>query len=275
MTVTTYESLEISRLDGIAEVALAGPGKGNAVGPAFFRELPQVFAELDDDPTVRVIVVRGKGGVFTYGLDLKAIAPILMPLLSGENLAAERTQLLRMVGQWQQGFDRVERCAKPVVAAVSGPCIGAGVDLISACDVRLASNEARFSVREVKMAIVADMGSLQRLPRIIGHGATRELAFTGKDIDAQRALSIGLVNEVFESEEILLAKAREMARQIADNPPLVVQGIKQVLGFAEQRRILEGEQFTAVWNAAFLASDDLREAITAFMEKRSPRFQGR
>jgi enoyl-CoA hydratase len=275
MSTTAYESLTVERADGIAEVVLTGPGKGNAMGPAFFRELPEVFTELDRDESVRVVVVRGSGGVFTYGLDLKAVAPTLMPLLSSENLAAERTQLLRLIGEWQRGFDLVERCVKPVICAVAGPCIGGGIDLAAACDVRLASRDARFSVREVKVAIVADLGSLQRLPRIIGHGHTRELAFTGKDIDAERALRIGLVNDVLADEPELLARAREMARQIADNPPLVVQGIKQVLAFGEERRLREGERFVAVWNSAFLASRDLMEAMTAFMEKRSPRFSGK
>ncbi len=271
----SYESLSVTKSDFIAEVVLRGPGKGNAMGPAFFRELPEVFADLDRDESVRVVIVRGNGGVFTYGLDLKAVAPTLMPLLSSENLAAERMQLLRLIGEWQRACDSVERCTKPVICAIAGPCIGGGVDLAAACDIRLASRDARFSVREVKVAIVADLGSLQRLPRIIGQGHTRELAFTGKDIDAERALRIGLVNDVFDDEASLLDHARSMAREIADNSPLAVQGIKQVLAFGEERRILDGERYAAVWNSAFLASRDLVEAMTAFMEKRPPRFTGR
>ena len=269
-----FESVTVEREDTVAEVVLTGPGKGNAMGPAFFRELPEVFAELDRDDSVRVVILRGKGGVFTYGLDLKAVAPTLMPLLSGENLAKERTQLLRLIGEWQRAADLVERCSKPVIAAIAGPCIGGGIDLAAACDVRLCSRDARFSVREVKVAIVADLGSLQRLPRIIGHGHTRELAFTGKDIDAERAQRINLVNDVYEDETALLDAARAMAREIAANPPLVVQGIKQVLAYGEERRILDGERYAAVWNSAFLASRDLAEAMAAFMEKRAPRFTG-
>ena len=270
----SYESVTIERTDTVAEVVLTGPGKGNAMGPAFFRELPEVFTELDRDDAVRAVVLRGKGGVFTYGLDLKAVAPTLMPLLSAENLAKERTQLLRLIGEWQRAADLVERCTKPVIAAIAGPCIGGGIDIAAACDVRLCSRDARFSVREVKVAIVADLGSLQRLPRIIGHGHTRELAFTGKDIDAERALRIGLVNDVYDDEVALLAAARAMASEIAENPPLVVQGVKQVLSYGEERRILDGERYAAVWNAAFLASRDLAEAMAAFMEKRPPRFTG-
>ncbi|MBX3190919.1 MAG: crotonase/enoyl-CoA hydratase family protein [Labilithrix sp.] len=265
--------MRVEIADGIADVCLVGPGKGNAMGPAFFRELPEIFTSLDRDEVVRAVVLRGNGGVFSYGLDLKAMAGNLMPLLAPGNLAAERARLLDLIGDLQRGFDAVERCRKPVIAAVAGPCIGGGVDLVAACDIRIASRDARFSVREAKVAIVADMGSLQRLPRIIGHGHTRELAFTGKDIDAARALRIGLVNDVYENEDELLAAARTLAREIADNPAVVVQGVKQVLAFGEGRSVADAERFVAVWNAAFLASADLAEAMQAFMEKRPPKYR--
>lgn len=269
---TSYESMRVDRADGIAEVILLGPGKGNAMGPAFFRELPELFSSLDRDDTVRAVIVRGDKGIFSYGLDLKAMAGALMPHLAPGNLAAERTKLLDLIGDLQRGFDAVERCRKPVIAAIAGPCIGGGVDLVSACDVRIASRDARFSVREVKVAIVADLGSLQRLPRIIGHGHTRELALTGRDIDADRALRIDLVNDVYDDEAKLLEAARKLAREIADNPAVVVQGVKQVLAFGEGQRTADAERFVAVWNAAFLASTDLAEAMQAFMERRPPRF---
>jgi enoyl-CoA hydratase len=270
----SYAAFEIQLSEGIAEVSLIGPGKGNAMGLDFFRELPEVFTALDRDDSVRAVVLRGKGGKFSYGLDVTGIAPTLMPLLAPENRIKERTALLRMIGDWQRGFDLVERCSKPVIAAIAGPCIGGGMDLASACDIRLCTKDAKFSVREVKLAIVADMGSLQRLPRIIGHGHTRELAFTGKDIDAAEALRIQLVNDVLDDEAALLERARATARAIAANPPLTVQGVKQVLNYAEERRTLDAERFVAVWNAAFLSSKDLVEAMAAFMEKRAPKFTG-
>lgn len=270
--MSTYESMRVERADGVAEVVLIGPGKGNAMGPAFFEELPSLFTALDRDPAVRAVIVRGDNGVFTYGLDLKAMAGLLMPHIGPGNLAAERSKLLDLIGDMQRGFDAVEKCRKPVIAAIAGACIGGGVDLVSACDVRLAARDAKLSVREVKVAIVADLGSLQRLPRIIGHGHTRELAFTGRDIDAERALRINLVNDVYDDEAKLLEAARKMAREIADNPSVVVQGIKQVLGFGESQRIADAERFVAVWNAAFLASNDLGEALQAFMERRPPKF---
>jgi len=269
-----YEAFRVERKGNVAEVVLTGPGKGNAMGPQFFRELPQIFAALDRDDAVRAVVLRGDNGVFSYGLDLRTMAGELMPLIQKDNLASERMKLLDLIGDLQRGFDLVARCKKPVIAAIAGACIGGGVDLISACDVRLAAKNAKFSVREVKLAIVADMGSLQRLPRIIGQAHARELAFTGKDIDAARAEKIGLVSDVFEDEAAVLGAARAMAEEIATSSPLAVQGIKQVMNYGDERGILESERYVAVWNAAFLASNDLVEAIQAFMEKRAPQFKG-
>ncbi len=270
----TLKSFEVSIANHVAEVVLKGPGKGNALGPDFWRECPEVFAALDANEAVRAVILRGDGGNFTYGLDLKSMAPALAENLAGPNLAAERTKFLGLVHELQRAGDGVANCRKPVIAAVHGQCIGGGVDIIAACDVRLCSRASRFSVREVKVAMVADLGSLQRLPRIIGQGHTRELAYTGKDIDAERALRIGLVGEVYDDEAALLAGARAMAQEIADNPPLVVQGAKQVLDYCQDKSIADGERFVAVWNAAFLASNDLKEAMMAFMEKRAPKFTG-
>jgi enoyl-CoA hydratase len=275
MTKGDDRALRVTTADGVAEVVLVGPGKGNAMGPDFWREMPLAFEELDRDPSVRAVVVRGEGGNFSYGLDLMAMAGIVGPFVAGTQMAGDRQRLLDLVHELQRAFDRVAACRKPVVAAVSGWCIGGGLDLAAACDVRLASRDARFSLREVKVAMVADLGSLQRLPKIIGQGATRELAFTGRNIDAERALRIGLVSDVLESEAELLAAARAMTREIADNPGVVVQGIKQVMNACQDLSVEEGLRHVAVWNAGFLQSLDLAEAFTAFAERRPPRFVGK
>lgn len=259
---------------GVAEVVLLGPGKGNTMGPDFWRECPEVFRALDADPKVRVVLLRGSGAHFTYGLDLPGMASLFAPVVSGEALAAPRTELLDAIHRLQGATQAVADCRKPVVAAVSGWCIGGGLDLCAACDVRLCSAEARFSLREVRLAIVADLGSLQRLPPIIGEGATRELALTGRDVDADRAARLGLVTEVFPDPPALLDGARALAREIAQNPPLTVQGIKRVMNFGQGRPPGDGLAYVAAWNAAFLGSRDLQEAMTAFMERRPPRFQG-
>jgi enoyl-CoA hydratase len=161
-----------------------------------------------------------------------------------------------------------------VIAAVHGWCIGGGVDLISACDIRMASADAVFSVRETKIAIVADLGTLQRLPGIVGRGHVNELALSGRDIPAERALQIGLVNDVLPDVDACHKAALALAAEIAANSPLVVQGTKAVLRAGEGRSVAEGLDYVGVWNAAFLRSNDLTEAMTAFLEKREPRFTG-
>jgi enoyl-CoA hydratase len=223
-------------------------------------------------------VVAARGPHFSVGLDLKAMGGLLAAGRpgNGEKLSAAaqaraaRTEILRL----QHAITAVADCPKPVIAAVHGFCIGGGVDLITACDIRLASADAVFSVREAKVAIVADLGSLQRLPRIVGAGHVAELAFTGKDIDADRARQIGLVNDVLPDSEAVLAAARALANEIAANSPLAVQGTKAVLAANDGRTVAQGLDYVATWNAGMLASDDLTEAMVAFMEKRPPRFTG-
>jgi enoyl-CoA hydratase len=176
----------------------------------------------------------------------------------------------------QASVSAVAACRKPVVAAVHGYCIGGGVDLIAACDVRLAADDAVFSVRETKIAIVADLGSLQRLPRLVGAGHLAELALTGKDIDAERAKAIGLVNDVYPGGLDAVRKAAvDLAAEIAANSPLAVQGTKAVLAANDGRTVAEGLEYVAWWNSLYLHSADLTEAMTAFFEKRPPRFTGR
>ena len=267
-------ALSVEIADHIATVTLLGPGKGNAMGPDLWRELPEAFAALDADASVRVVVLRGSGDHFTYGLDLMAMAGELGPHLAQATTAGPRTELLGIIRRLQGAVNAVERCRKPVIAAIHGWCIGGGIDLVTACDVRMCSAEARFSVREVRVAMVADLGTHQRLPRVIGQGHARELALTGRDIDAAYAERIGLVNHVHPSPEALFEAAHGVAREIVDNPPLVVQGIKQVMNFSADHPTSDGLAYVALWNSAFLASDDLTEAMTAFAMKRPPSFKG-
>lgn len=258
----------------VVEVVLTGPGKGNSMGPDFWREMPEVFAALDADPTVRAVLIRGQGRFFSAGLDLTAMAG------GGggaddDGLAGARTAFLEHLTRLQQALTAVEQCRKPVVAAVHGWCIGGGVDLVACCDIRVCAADARFSVREVRIAIVADVGSLQRLPHIIGDGMTRRLALTGEDVDAAFAERVGLVSEVFPDADAMLAGARALCGVLAANPPLVVQGTKQVLNSCRDLSVEQGLRHVAVWNSAFLRSHDLGEAMAAFAEKRPARYEGR
>lgn len=268
------EVLTIERHGPTATVWLDDPERRNAMGPAFWADLPLAMTELDDDADVRVVVLAARGRHFTSGLDLAAMAGEVMGTGEPSSPAARAAHFLRSVQRLQRSITSVERCPKPVVAAVQGACIGGGVDLITACDIRLCSADATFSVRETRLAMVADVGTLQRLPRIVGRGHAAELALTGRDIGAERAKEIGLVNDVLADVDALHAAAAALAAEIAANSPLAVQGTKHVLRACEDRTIDEGLDYVGVWNAAFLASDDLTEAMTAFFEKRPPRFRG-
>jgi len=269
-----YKSLRLEIHGEIAKVVLIGPGKGNAMGPDFWSEMPKLFEQLDKDDQVRVIILCGDGDNFSYGLDLPAMMNQPGFKMIGQNLAAERTRFLDMALEMQKAINGVASCRKPVIAAVHGWCIGAGLDLISACDIRIASSNAKFSLREVKVAIVSDMGSLQRLPYVIGEANTRDLALTGRDIDARYAEKINLVTEVFDSAEALFAGAQERAQAIADNPPIVVQGIKRVMNQAKAQQLNTNLDFVVLWNSAFMQSNDLIEAMMAFQQKRPPKFKG-
>ena len=275
----TYEYLQIERDAAIAVLWLARPEKLNAVSRSMWDALPQAVAELDADPAVRVIVLAGRGKVFCAGIDLPDHAPALAGGESisgkGESAVGKRRALYDDIRRYQHAVSSLALTNKPVIAAVHGACLGAGMDLITACDLRLAAADAVFSVRETRIAMVADVGTLQRLPRIVSDGAARELIFTGRDIDAARAREIGLVNEVLPDAEALQRRAREVAAEIAAHSPLAVQGAKQVLGHTGRREIDAGLDYVAAWNAAFLHSDDLGEALAAFMERRKPEFRGR
>lgn len=265
-----HEFFDVERQGKIATLWLNRPERRNAMGPAFWNELPEAMAELGGDDEVRAIVIAGRGQDFTVGLDLKSMMGSL-----GDAGRSRRFGLLDEIERLQRSITSVAKCPKPVIAAVHGYCIGGGIDLITACDVRYAAAKTTFSIRETRIAIVADVGTLQRLPAIIGKGHVAELAFTGEDFSAERAEQIHLVNRVFADAEATLAAARDLAERIAANSPLAVAGTKRVLEYCENKSIEDGLAYVAAWNAAFLHSEDLTEAMQAFAEKRRPNFKGR
>ncbi len=279
-TIETFASEVLAiEVDGhVATLWLDRPEKRNALGPAFWDDLPEAMAAIGGDPSVRAVVIAARGPHFSVGLDLVAMSGLMGGGMDGDgprpSVAARAWRSRAEIVRLQESVTSVADCTVPVIAAVHGWCIGGGVDLIAACDIRLASADAQFSVRETRIAIVADLGSLQRLPGIIGRGHVAELAYTGKDITAARAEVIGLVNHVCPDADAVVADARAMAAEIAANSPLAVQGTKAVLVAGEDRTVAEGLDYVATWNAAFLASDDLAEAMTAFLEKRPATFTG-
>ncbi len=275
------DSITTERRGQVAIVWLDRARKLNAFAPKFWTEFPATIEELGADEEIRAIVVAAKGRVFTVGLDLEAFA---MALSAGSldsdavdppSPAAHRAATRKMIKTMQHTVSSVAECPKPVIAAIHGYCIGAGVDLITACDIRYAAAGSTFSIRETRLALVADVGTLQRLPRIIDPGSVAELAFTGRDFDAGEAASLGLISKILPDADATLEAAMETAELIAANSPLAVQGTKAVLRAGDGRTIDEALDYVALWNAAFLHSDDIQEALAAFADKREPKFQGK
>ncbi len=262
-------NFRIEREDGIAWLILNRPEQRNTMTWDFFSDLQENFTLFDADAKVRAVVIRAEGKMFTAGLDLQGAASLI-----GDNSASSREQMRKFILHLQDGISALERCRKPVIAAVHGWCIGGGVDLVTACDIRIATADARFSVRETRIGIIADLGTLQRLPTIIGHGWSRELALTGRDFSADEALKMGFITHICVDREELYKKAGEFAREIAALPPLAVQGTKDVLLNARDQGIYPGLKYVAQKNSALIPNDDMLEAIAAFMEKRTPRFTG-
>ena len=255
--------------EGVAHVELARPDKLNAMDRDMFAAIGDAFRALGRDPAVRAILLSGQGKHFTAGLDLD-YASRQFPPSNDPGRAAEAR--LRHIEWLQDAFSAVEAARAPVIAAIHGGCIGAGVDLASACDLRVASADAFFQVAEVDVAITADLGTLQRLGYLLPHGVLRELTFTGRRMAADEAARYGLVNRVEADREAALAAALELARTIAAKSPLAVAGAKRSLNHRRGRPVEEGLRDVALWNAAALVSADLTEAVRARLGKAEPSF---
>jgi enoyl-CoA hydratase len=274
-----WQHLEIERDGPVAILWLNRPDKLNALHRPLWDDIPAAVAELDADEAIRVIVLAGRGKGFCAGIDLVDHAPALAAGGSmsgkGDSPAARRRALYDDIHRYQHTASCFAATTKPVIAAVHGACLGAGMDLITACDIRIASACATFSVRETRVAMVADVGVLQRLPRIVGEGVARDLVLTARDIDARRALEVHLITELLPDATALEARARALAAAVAAHSPLATRGAKQVMNAASRAAVAESLDYVALWNAAFLHSDDLGEAVRAFIERRPPEFRGR
>ena len=274
----SLEVLDIETANGVATLWLDRPKRYNAMGSGFWEELPTAVRAIQNDPEVRSIVVAARGGHFSVGLDLTEEQSQGAPRRSeGETRpspAARGKQLAARIRRMQEAITTLAESPLPVIAAIHGYCLGGGVDLATACDVRLAAADAVFSVRETRMAMVADVGTLQRLPGIVGKGIAYEICLTGDDVNAERAREIQLVNEVYPDADACLGAARSMAARMAARSPIAVQGTKQVLRYCEDKSVRDGLEYVATWNGTFLQSDDLKEAMQAFAEKRDPSYRG-
>ncbi|MBI6604758.1 MULTISPECIES: crotonase/enoyl-CoA hydratase family protein [Pseudomonas] len=268
--MSEYQAFVVELNGNIAHVQINRPEKINAMNAAFWTEIIDIFQWIDDTDAVRAVVLSGAGKHFSSGIDLMMLASVANDL--GKDVGRNARLLRRKILELQASFNAVDNCRKPVLAAIQGYCIGGAIDLISACDMRYAAEDAQFSIKEIDIGMAADVGTLQRLPRIIGDGMLRELAYTGRMFGAEEARSIGLVNRVYADHDSLLAGVLEIARDIAAKSPIAVTGTKAMISYMRDHTVNDGLEYVATWNSAMLQSNDLRVAMAAHMSKQTPEF---
>ncbi len=268
--MTEYKAFRVELADKIAQVVINRPEKINAMDAAFWSEIIDIFNWIDATDEVRVVVLSGAGKHFSSGIDLQLLASVGSQL--GTDIGRNAERLRSKILSLQASFNAVDNCRKPVIAAIQGYCLGGAIDLISACDMRYSTTGAKFAIKEVDMGMAADVGTLQRLPRIIGDGMMRELAFTGRTIDGEEARSIGLVNRTYPDQQGMMDGVLELARDIASKSPVAIRGTKEMIRYMRDHRVDDGLEYIATWNAAMLQSADIKVAIAAHMSKQKPDF---
>ena len=229
----TYQCVSFSITDKVAHLVLNRPAALNTMQPVLWRELTAILTQLQRNASARALVISSTGKHFTAGMALDVFGNDAdSGIALNDTDAGGRANLASQLDDMQQAFNLIERLRMPVIAAIQGGCIGGGVDMICACDIRLATADAFFCIQEINIGMTADLGTLQRLPKLIPEGIVHEMAYTGRRLTAQRALLTGLVNEVFDSHEAMLAAALQMAREIAEKPPVAIWGSKQAIHYA-------------------------------------------
>ena len=272
----TYESFDFKKENGIGHLKLNRGEEFNKMTLNFWYELPRVLDEIRKDTSLRVLVLSSTGKHFCAGMDLANFGT----LGTGEAKKDNRPDkarigegLFRVAMELQENLTKLEKLRIPVLCGIQGGCIGGGLDMATAADIRFASKDAFFCIQEVNIGMAADIGTLQRLPRVVPEGKVRELAYTGRRMYAEESLECGLVNKVFENHESMLEGIQEMATEIASKSPLAVYGTKAVLNFSRDHSIQDGLEYNALWSGAMLPQEDMAEAMMSRAEKREPEFE--
>ena len=269
-----FETFDLNIKNNIAHICLNRPEKRNSMIPSFWEDLPRVVRDIDSNSLARVIVLSSSGPVFTAGMDLNAFAP--KANMSAEEVKRERIRhgaaFYDTVRKTQDAFNALEACRIPVLAAIQGGCVGGGLDMVTACDMRYCTQDAFFTIFEINIGMTADVGTFPRLVQQIPEGLVRELAYTGRRMPADEALSTGLVNRVFANQEEMLAGVMEIAAEIASKAPLAVYGCKHLINYSKNHTTADTLDYVAIWNASFLQSQEMQEAMMANAEKRSGDF---
>lgn len=269
--MSDYKAFKVELNDKIAHVQINRPEKLNAMNADFWSEIRDIFAWIEETPEVRVVVLSGAGKHFSSGIDLMLLAQVGGQL--GKEVGRNALALKRKIEELQSSFNAVDNCSKPVLAAIQGYCLGGAIDLISACDMRYSTVDAQFAIKEIDVGMTADVGTLQRLPHIIGDGMMREMAYTGRTVLGDEAQRIGLVNSTYADQETLMEAVFAIAQSIAQKSPIAMQGSKEMIRYMRDHTVADGLNYIATWNAAMLQAEDLRVAMAAHMSKQVPEFK--
>ena len=274
MNNTKYKSFTVHISDHVANLILSRPDELNTMSRDFWVELGDVLEEINKNSEVRVVVMSSTGKHFCAGMDLSAFSNGVdnIPDEKKPDHARIGEAVYRVAKELQGYITSLEKIRVPVIAAIHGGCIGGAVDLVTACDIRLASKDAFFCIQEINIGMAADVGTLQRLPKIIPDSKMREMAYTGRRMYADEAKETGLVSDTYESQEEMLAAANELAKVIASKSPVAIYGLKAVMNYSRDHSVSEGLEYNALWSGAMLSQKDMTEAITANMEKRDASF---
>jgi enoyl-CoA hydratase len=268
-----YSCFKVEIEAGVAHIQLKRPESMNTMTRAFWNELPAIVKHIDDNALARCIVITSTGKHFSAGMELSVFT-------DGEGVTEERSgdrhvageSFRRYVGVLQDSFSCLDKARMPVIVAIQGGCIGGAVDFVSACDIRYATTDAFFCIQEINIGMTADVGTFPRLCKLIPEGWVRELAYTGRRLPAAKALAIGLVNELFDSPEALVAHALATGREIAEKSPLAVAGSKVMINYARDHTIADGLDYIATWQTGMFAGSHMAEAFRAKQEKRPADF---
>ena len=267
----SYQCFNVDIADGIAHLRFSRPDKFNSFIPEFWRELPDAINDISDNARANVIVLSAEGKHFTAGMDISVFMQGGLDAPS-ENREVAAEAFRHHVKSLQDTFSAFENARQPVLAAIQGGAVGAGVDLVTACDCRYASAEAFFCVQETAIGMTADVGTFPRLAKVVPEGWARQMAYTAERVPAAKAKEIGLVNEVFDDPDALLAGVMEIAARIAAHSPLAVAGCKRMITYARDHSTQDALDYIGLWNASMLAAGDIKESYIAKSEKRPPKY---
>lgn len=268
----SHTCFDVSIRDHIAHIVLKRPEKRNSMIPEFWDELPAIIADLDDFAKARVIVISSTGPHFTSGMDVSSFGDGHLDADDEQARMQHGARFYNNLRRLQKSFSCLEDCRLPVLAAIQGGCIGGGVDLATACDMRYASEDAFFTIFETNIGMTADVGTFPRIAKLIPEGVARELAFTGRRMPAAEAQAVGLVNRVYPTQEAMLEGVMGIAAEIASKAPLATYGNKRMMNYARDHSTADGLDYIAIWNASMLQVGEIREAMAANQEKRPGNF---